>query len=81
MAMEGEMERLWVWLCRQILNATAPIDWSLKKGDIVISRNWNYTSLEVIDVNWAMRSVAVRLDASNKDSGIVVWPLWSVKKA
>ena len=74
------MEKLWIWLMRRILNATAPIDWSLKKGDIVRSPNWGHGELEVIDINWALRAAAVRLDKNNKDSGIVVWPVWSIKK-
>lgn len=54
-------------------NDDSRIDFSLRKGDIVYDPGWGggVAPVEVIDVNWATRSIAVRLIPHE---GIVVWP-------
>jgi len=54
------------------------IDYSIKKGDIVVNERWSLTELTVVDVNWALSAVAVQLGQAG---GIVVWPATSLKKA
>lgn len=54
-----------------------PIDFSIKQGDIVKSINWELTPLVVVDVNWALRAVALRL---GEQGGIVVWPVAGLRK-
>ena len=50
-------------------------DYSLKKGDRVVSRCWS-GSVVVVDVNWALRAVAVELAPGS----IVVWPVGNLKR-
>lgn len=72
------LDDLRFWLCRKAFGLiTKPIDYSIKSGDFVTSDNWPYGPLEVLDVNWALRSMAVRL---GPDGGVVVWPVWGKKK-
>lgn len=52
-------------------------DHSLKKGDTVYNKTWKLTSLEVVDVNWALKAAAVRLGPTG---GIVVWPVAGLSK-
>ncbi len=58
---------------------TAPIDYSLNKGDIVYNKRWGdgKSSLEIVDINWALRSAAVKLSARG---GIVVWPVAGLQR-
>lgn len=58
---------------------TSKIDFTLKRGDTVYSPTWSdgEKSLEVIDVNWALRAVAVRLAPNG---GIVIWPATAVTR-
>ena len=56
---------------------TSDIDYSIKPGDTVVTDHWTHSSLEVIDANWALRAVAVRLGPTG---GIVVWPARGMKK-
>lgn len=49
-----------------------PVDYSLKKGDVVYEKTWRLTTLEIVDVNWALKAAAVRLGPTG---GIVVWPV------
>ncbi len=51
-------------------------DYTIKKGDIVTTKNWTGTAL-ILDVNWALRAAAVEL-APGK--GIVVWPVGGMRK-
>ena len=55
------------------------LDYSLKKGDVVTSKEWwpSCKLLKVVDVNWALRAVALELAPGS----IVVWPVGNVKKA
>ena len=72
------LDKLRCWLLRQLFNAvTRPIDYSIKQGDIVTSQYYSLATLEIVDVNWALRSVAVRL---GPQGAIVVWPVWGLKK-
>lgn len=71
------IEKLRYWLLRKALRAiTGPIDYSIKAGDRVTNK-WELNTLEVIDVNWALLAVAVRL---GPNGGVVVWPVWGLKK-
>lgn len=60
-------------------NDDSRIDFTLKKGDIVYSPLWGdgVKPLEIIDTNWALRAVAVRLA---KDGAIVVWPVGGLSR-
>ena len=71
------LERFRVWLYRRSLRAVAPVDYLLKRGDFVEALGYQ---AEVVDVNWAMLSVAVALRPGDIRS-VVVLPAWSVKKA
>lgn len=53
------------------------IDYSINKGDTVYTKTWSLTSLEVVDVNWALSAIAVRL---GPDGGVVVWPAAGMSK-
>ena len=64
-------------LARKTLQATTTTDYSLKKGDIVTVEHWSLTTLEVVDVNWALMAVALRL---GPNGAIVVWPVWNLRK-
>jgi Lar family restriction alleviation protein len=57
--------------------APADIDYSIKKGDTVYTKTWRLTPLEVVDVNWALSAIAVRL---GPDGGVVVWPAAGMSK-
>lgn len=48
------------------------LDTSIEKGDEIYSKGWTLTPLYVVDVNWALRAVAVRL---GRTGDIVVWPI------
>ena len=52
-------------------------DYSIKKGDLVISKYWSGDLVKVVDVDWALGAAAVEL-APGK--GIVVWPVAHLKK-
>lgn len=60
-----------------LLRAPADIDYSIKKGDAVYHKRWSLTPLEVVDVNWALRAIAVRLGPTG---GIVVWSAAGISK-
>ncbi len=45
-------------------------DYSIKKGDEVYAAGWTLTPLYVVDVNWALRAIAVRLGHTGD---IVIW--------
>jgi hypothetical protein len=51
------------------------IDWTLNKGDLVMSKGWP-TPIEIVDINWALHAAAVKLGPG----AIVVWPLWSLRR-
>ena len=51
-------------------------DYSIKKGDVVSSKNWS-KPITVVDVNWALRAAAVELAPGS----IVVLPVGNLKKA
>lgn len=70
------MGRLRFWLARKMLSGISHIDYSLKVGDEVFLEGWAYSKLTVVDMNWALLAVAVKLG----NGGIVVWPVWSVQK-
>ena len=53
------------------------IDWTLKKGDLVVTRHWP-RPIEIVDINWALMAAAVRLGPD--DDAIVVWPLWGLRR-
>ena len=66
------------WLLCKALKALSPkLDYSIRKGDIVVHPTWTLTPLEVVDVNWALRAVALRLGPKG---GIVVWPISNLRK-
>lgn len=72
------IDKLRYWLLRNVLRRiTGQIDYSIKSGDLVTNGKWTLTTLEVIDVNWALMAVAVRL---GPNGGVVVWPVWGLKK-
>lgn len=73
------IEKIRLWLVRKSFNFITPnIDYSIKRGDIVATYPFSgHSELEVMDVNWALRAVAVRhLNAGS----VVVLPAWSVRK-
>ncbi len=70
------MDKLRCWLARKALGFTVQIDYSLKKGDQVVSDGWTVSDLTIVDVNWGLLAVAVKLG----DGGVVVWPAWRVRK-
>lgn len=71
-------DKLLCWLCRKSFRVLQPeTDYSIKRGDTVRHPGWPYSDLEVIDVNWALSAIAVRL---GPDGGIVVWPSWRFEK-
>jgi hypothetical protein len=53
-----------------------PIDYSISQGDTVYSSTWGDGTdpLEVIDVNWALGAIAVRLSMNGMPGSITVWP-------
>jgi hypothetical protein len=51
------------------------IDWTLNNGDLVVDDDWP-KPLEIVDINWALQAVAVRLGPD----AIVVWPLWNLRR-
>ena len=55
------------------------IDFSIKKGDIVYKKTWGAGSepLEVVDINWALKAVAVKLSPTG---GTVVLPVEGMSK-
>ena len=55
------------------------IDYSLTRGDIAYSPRWGdgRAPVEVVDVNWALRAIAVKLAPNG---GIVVWPAASLTR-
>lgn len=55
------------------------IDFSLKQGDKVYNRNWGngMAQVEVVDANWALRAIAVRLAP---DGAIVIWPADALRR-
>lgn len=79
------------WACAELYDAgyrkqeappqqeedTSDIDFSIKPGDMVQKDSWEHGPIEVIDVNWALRAVAVRLSPG---AGIVVWSPRGMKK-
>lgn len=74
----NRIEKLRYWLLRKAFRAiTGQIDYSIKAGDHVTNGKWELTTVEVIDVNWALLAVAVRLGPAG---GVVVWPIWGLKK-
>lgn len=56
-----------------------PIDYSIKKGDIVYSKTWGggKEPVEVVNINWALKAIAVKL---SPNGGIVVWPIEGMTK-
>jgi len=54
-----------------------PIDYSLKKGDVCEVDNWTLGTVIVVDVNWALKTVAVKL---GHDGATVVCPVESLFK-
>lgn len=73
------IEKIRIWLARKSLGLITPnIDYSIRRGDIVSTYPFpGHSELEVMDVNWALRAVAVRhLNAGS----VVVLPAWSVRK-
>ena len=70
------MNKIRCWLARKAFSTITRIDYSLKAGDHVTSDGWTISDLVVVDVNWALSAVAVRLG----NGGTVVWPAWTVRK-
>ena len=70
-------DRIEYWLWHKAFKVIVPIDYSLKRGDLVMARNWPYGPVEIIDINWALLAACVRLYPGG---GLVVWPVWSLKK-
>lgn len=73
------MEKLRQWLARKALGAITNIDYSLQPGDLVNHSAWKHGPVEVVDINWALRSMAVQLNPKNPES-IVVWSVWGAQK-
>lgn len=55
------------------------IDYSLKRGDRVWWPGTSFGTCEVVDVNWALRAVAINLRPPN--GGIIIIPVSSVIRA
>lgn len=69
------------WLLRKTLHFATPIDYGLKKGDRVRNPYSDFfCNLEIVDINWALLAAAVRLNADDDESGIVVWPVWRLER-
>jgi hypothetical protein len=62
---------------RDKAKANQNIDFTIKAGDVVESPHFTLSRLIVVDVNWALRAVALRL---GQDGGIVVWPAEGLSK-
>lgn len=45
---------------------------SIRNGDWITHRGWTHSPVQVIDINWALGAVAVRL---GRIGGTVVWPM------
>lgn len=76
--MTKTLNKLRHWLCRKAFDVITPsIDYSLKSGDMATSRHWHHGPVEIVSVNWALLAAAVRLAPGG---GIVVWPIWSLRK-
>lgn len=58
-------------------NKHEDIDYSIQRGDIVVSANWTLSDLIIIDVNWALLAAAVKL---GKDGDIIVWPIAGLRR-
>lgn len=56
-----------------------PIDFGIKKGDMVYSKTWGAGKepVEVIDINWALKAIAVKLSPTG---GTIVWPIEGMTK-
>ena len=77
------INKFWMSLRRFIIRIEnhGIVDWHIKRGDWVKTSSWRHYSLEVIDVNWALRAIAVRLrNSEGKDGAIVVWPIHGMKR-
>lgn len=59
------------------------IDLTLAKGDLVYCSGWGNGKepVEIVDCNWALRAVAVRLTPQSPTAGIVVWPINGLTRA
>ena len=44
----------------------------INNGDWVIHPGWKHGEVQVVDCNWSLKSVALRL---GEGGGIVVWPM------
>jgi hypothetical protein len=53
------------------------IDWTLKKGDRVVTDSWP-EPIVIVDINWSLWAAAVRLGPAPE--AIVVWPLWRLRR-
>jgi hypothetical protein len=53
------------------------IDFSIEAGDLVKSAKWKLTPLIVVDLNWALGAVALKL---GERGDIVIWPIASITK-
>jgi hypothetical protein len=53
------------------------VDWTLKRGDLVVHDDWPST-VQIVDINWALMAAAVRVDLDY--DAIVVWPLWNLRR-
>jgi hypothetical protein len=51
------------------------IDWTLKKGDRVVTDSWP-EPIVIVDINWSLWAAAVQLGPN----AIVVWPLWRLRR-
>lgn len=70
------MRTILAWLRRK----TDPTDYSLKKGDRVISPYWSPGPVEIVDVNWSLGAAAVRMNPDGPGS-VIVWPVRNLTRA
>jgi len=70
------LDKLRCWLSRKSLGVITKIDYTMKRGDSVVWKSTDMT-VEIVDVNWALLAVAVRL--SPKSHVVTVLPVWSLR--
>ena len=72
------LDKLRCWLSRKSLGVITKIDYTMKRGDSVVWKSTDMT-VEIVDVNWALLAVAVRL--SPKSHVVIVLPAWSLRQS
>lgn len=77
--MGDKMEHLKKWLARKALEIITDVDYGMQAGDLVTHQGWKHGPVKVVDINWALSSMAILLNPE-KPNSLVVWPVWGAKR-